>query len=160
MRPLVRRLALLPLCAGVEPVQNRAWYVLQNAESPGEMYACEAYFEEAIKDSELGSRWRRAGRAGVRDTRRVCGGGGRRVVCEAALGEFVACVMERMRVYARVVPMTREIVAVARMRLQQWRVLNAASSFYLNLNVVNSPSMRVRYGPGAPISVWECRDGA
>ena len=70
-------------------------------------------------------------------------------MCEAALGEFVACVVERMRVYARMVPMMREIVAVARMRLQQWRVLNAASSFYLNLNVVNSSSMRVHYGPGA-----------
>ena len=66
------------------------------------MYACEAYFEEAVRDSGLGSRWRYTGRAGVRDILGAYAGavaGG--VECEAALEEFVACVMERMRVYAR-----------------------------------------------------------
>jgi DNA polymerase sigma len=50
------------------------------------------------------------------------------VVCEAALEEFVACAMERMRVYARTVPVMREIVVIVRMWLRQRTVLNAASS--------------------------------
>jgi hypothetical protein len=143
--------SLLPLCAGVEPVRNRAWYVLQNAGSSGEMYACEVCFKEAIRDSGLGSCWRRKG--AVREERvcemysaRVRGQGRWRGWC----ARLRACATERMRVYAQTVPVMREIVVIARMRLRQRRVLNAASLFYLNLSVVSSPSMQVLYGPGAP----------
>jgi hypothetical protein len=60
-----------------------------------------------------------------------------------------------MRVHAQTVPVMREIVVIARMRLRQWRVLNAASLFYLNLSAVSSPSMQVLYGPGAPQTQYD-----
>jgi len=81
---------------------------------------------------------RSAGRAGVRDVFGTCAGVG------AVVGDGV------QRVYAQTVPVMREIVVIARMRLRQRRVLNAASLFYLNLSAVSSPSMQVLYGPGAP----------
>lgn len=135
-------------------MQNRAWYVPQNAGLSGEMYACEACFKEAIRDSRLGSCWRCKGT--VREERvcemysaRVRGQGRWRGWC----ARLRACATERMRVYVQTVPVMREIVVIARiarMRLRQRRVLNAASLFYLNLSAMNNPSMQVLYGPGAP----------
>ena len=128
----VRRLAL-PLCAGVEPVQNRTWYVSQNVGSSGEMYACEACFKE--------------GRAGVRDVFGTCAGAGAvaGVVCEAAR----VCDGADAGVCADSAGDARDVV-IARMRLRQRRVLNASSLSYLNLSAVSSPSMQVLYGLGAP----------
>ena len=105
----VRRLAL-PLCAGVEPVQNRAWYVSQNVGSSGEMYACDTCFKEAIRDSGLGSCWHCKG--AVREERvcemysaRVQGQGRWRGWC----ARLRACATERMQVYVQTVPVIREM---------------------------------------------------
>ena len=79
----------------------------------------------------LAPQGRSAGRAGVRDVFGTCAGAGAVAgwVCEAAR----VCDGADAGVCADSAGDARDVV-IARMRLRQWRVLNASSLSYLNLS--------------------------
>ncbi|EAW08777.1 uncharacterized protein ACLA_097130 [Aspergillus clavatus NRRL 1] len=121
----VVRLSPLPLCSTSTMVHNRRWY------GTNDFLACESCWEEFVKDTSLASQLSLKGVVVPAACCDMYSARMRRLWMTACsknnLAEFTAFAKHRSAVYAQTVPRMQEILAMAKMRMEQKQTLMMSS---------------------------------
>lgn len=156
----VRRTAHIQPCRGIELARGVAWYRLDGTTN---FTSCEDCYENVARDTGCSDMFRMVGivegavlccmySANMRQRySNLCA-----VDSPSARANFIAYANNRHSVYAQTVPVTKNLLAQAQIKLSQQRVNNTTSSFYQHLDSTVGNANDIRYGPQpAYKTVWE-----
>lgn len=147
----VRRVANLAPCQGIELVKNAAWWRLNDTT---DFYVCSECYENIIRDTVSSSIFTNVGTIAAEVTCCMYSSNMRtryKNLCSTdsptARTDFIDYANHRQSIYAQTVPVMRNIVAMAKFKLAQQRMNNAASSFYNAMDM--TAGVNIHYGPGS-----------
>ncbi|KAF2124910.1 hypothetical protein P153DRAFT_348974 [Dothidotthia symphoricarpi CBS 119687] len=149
----VRRTSTIVPCQRNKPVRNKAWWRLNNTVN---FYVCDDCYENAVRGTTSSDMFVNVGTTSAEMICCMYSPNMRQryqIVCATNSPDkrtnFVAYANHRQSIYAQTVPVIRNILANAELKLLQQRMNNSTSTFYNMLDRTGGNATGIHYGPSS-----------